>query len=138
MSLPPELPPSELVLWLPMPYNRNRGWSHRAQETKLKKAYWAELNQRMDSGYYIPRPPSTPPVRAKVLALFHVRDAGRRMDRDNLYSRFKRIGDWLVAHGYLAGDREDQCELVCAQVVGKDAVPELCSVKVTITRVEET
>jgi Holliday junction resolvase RusA-like endonuclease len=104
-----------LTMVLPMPYNRGNSRLHWRVAQKKKQAYYDELTVRMHAGM-IPKPPKLWPAFAKVeMTLF----VWAKMDRDNLYARCKFPCDWLVAHGYIAGDREDQIDLQVTQKIDR-------------------
>ena len=92
---------------LPLPPNRGNARWHFRTEHRKKKEYWHRCDwQRL--GGNIPAPPDTPPERVTVRATLYVHS---KMDRlDNIYSRLKWTWDWLVAHGYMAGDKGDQAD----------------------------
>jgi Holliday junction resolvase RusA-like endonuclease len=117
-----------LTLVLPLPLNIANSRLHWAAKLKKKKEYWARLETRRDARL-IPWPPLASPSKASVQIVMHV---GARMDRDNLYARCKWPLDWLKGWGYIAGDREDQVELVVTQKVDRKNQ----RMQVTITAME--
>ena len=96
-----------MKITLPLPPNRGNARWHWRTEKRKKTEYWQRCDMRRLAGN-IPPPPDSPPETVKVRATLFVHS---RMDRlDNMYSRLKWTWDWLVAHGYMAGDRGDQAD----------------------------
>jgi Holliday junction resolvase RusA-like endonuclease len=104
-----------LTLVLPLPLNLGNSRLHYMAKHRKKEAYWEQLDLRK-SARMIPGPPLTPPSRAAVDICLYV---WTKNDPDNKYSRVKFALDWLRTRGYIAGDREDQIELVVTQKVDR-------------------
>lgn len=77
---------------------RSRHWRAAHEE---RNAYWRDLDALQAAGL-IPPPPPEPIQRARITSHMTLRGA---MDDDNAMARHKRLLDWLVTRGYLAGDR---------------------------------
>ena len=92
---------------LPLPPNMGNSRFHWRTADRKKKEYWELCRLHLISGR-APRPPHTPPKVTGVRATLYLHS---KMDRlDNIYSRLKWTWDWLVAWGYMAGDRGDQAD----------------------------
>lgn len=103
-------------LTLPLPRNTANGaHGHWAVRHRQKRVYWDTLSTLMYARE-IPKPPAEWPAFATVTVTLHVFN---RMDHDNAHRRLKWVLDWLRGHGYIAGDREDQIELVVRQQIDR-------------------
>lgn len=112
MTSQPTSTTGSLSMVLPLPPNiANVGYSHWAPKHKAKVKYWDSLTAHMHARL-IPSPPVNWPAKARVTMTFYL---WGKQDRDNLYARTKWVCDWLAGKGYIAGDREDQIDLVVQQ-----------------------
>jgi len=122
-----------LVIWLPKPPDNANGRKHWAAAVAEKRAYWSELAIRQSTRYGIPNMPASPIRHATVTHEWFYPDQRHHIDPDNAVRRLKPAIDWLVAHGYLAGDTSRHLSwLPCVVHVGGDPLA-LCTVRLTLT-----
>lgn len=100
---------------MPLPLNIGNARLHWRAKHREKQRYYDHLTMLMNARI-LPRPPQLWPKFARVEMVLYV---WARLDRDNLYARVKWPCDWLAAHGYIAGDREDQIDLQVTQKVDR-------------------
>lgn len=91
-----------VTLTLPLPPNLANSRQHWRVKLNAKKEYWKRLDL-VHAAKLLPRY-DVPPVVTVSAAIV----VGGLMDTDNLFARLKWALDWLVANGYLPGDRPDQ------------------------------
>jgi len=113
---------------VPLPLNLANSRLHWAAKMRAKRAYWGALTARKQARIIPPPPRHWPPFARVEMTLY----VAQRMDKGNAYNRVKWLEDWLAGHGYIAGDREDQIELVVSQKVDRKNQ----RVQLTITPIE--
>jgi hypothetical protein len=128
-----------IELWCPRPPDNANARHHWRKATTLKQMLWRQMEERLRLGYHFPPPPTKPLQRARVeWTYFH--PTKRFLDQDNAHFRTKPICDFLVSHGYIAGD--DPAHLVnCTpeQVHDKPrTAPPLCTVRIRLIPLNET
>src|SRR3954471_8315373 len=100
---------SAMTLWLPKPPDnanqRSPGSVHK--HARLKREFWEQLDTRRNVKL-IPPPPDTPIASVTVTVEWFYPDQRWHLDDDNATRRLKPAIDWLVANGYLAGDKHGQ------------------------------
>lgn len=92
-----------IVVVVPMPdsINSNNSRTHWAARNKLRKIYFARLDDMQGVGL-IPGPPKTPLEKVTIRSVMHV---GGSSDDDNAVARHKPVLDWLKTRGYIVDDR---------------------------------
>jgi hypothetical protein len=101
---------------LPLPPNMANGRMHWRVKHNKRKAYFEACDSGCSLQFGGMRFPPT--GRVKLRATIY---CGGQMDHDNAIARLKWPVDWMVAFGYLIGDRPSQLEWhwPITQVVGR-------------------
>lgn len=126
-----------IVLWLPKPPDNANTTLHHMVAAKRKRAYLRELDTRAQARLGFPAPPATPLRRVTIGVEWHYPNRRHLLDDDNAIRRLKPVADYLVRHGYLAGDTSAHVTwekpTIC---IGATSRPPLSTVRLTLTPTE--
>jgi hypothetical protein len=121
-----------MSLWVPAPADNANSREHWAVANKKKRAYWSQLEQRIAVGL-IPKPPASPPDElVTALVEWHYPNRRHLLDGDNAIRRTKPVWDFLVKHGYLAGDTAAHLRVLPVEIRVGEPTPPMSSVKITL------
>ena len=121
-----------LTFHLPKPPDNANGRKHWAVALKEKKRLWQELDARRYARMF-PLPPLVAPEMVELAITWRAPRSQHWPDPDNAIRRMKPVVDWLVSHGYLAGDTAEHVRWVQPKYEKHDAKHAASPVMLTLT-----